>query len=102
MPMFYVGLALAGLCLVSGVVFALVEKVALHGNEQSIEAEQVSFSAISKFPKLFWLSIFHMACSYTVFASLYTVSSGMSQKRFGLSLTTASLLLVSSFEVIVS
>jgi nitrate/nitrite transporter NarK len=94
MLMLYSGLGLAILCLASCILFAVVEKIAMHGNEQYIEKKHVNFSQISNFPRLFWLIIFYMAFYYAVINTLYTTASGMSQDRFGLSISTAGFLIV--------
>jgi len=94
MPMFYVGVGLALLCLATCILFAVIERVAMHGNEQRIEKEHVNLLQISKFPRIFWLIIFYMAFYYAVINTLYTTASGMSQSRFGLNIATAGFLIV--------
>lgn len=101
MPILYVGLGFAILCLVTGIIFLIVEKLAMSGSDQVIQKEHVSLSHVSKFPGIFWFAILYMAFYYAAINAFNTVSSGMGQNRFSLSITTCGILLVYYFVILV-
>lgn len=101
MPILYVGLGFAILCLVTGVLFLLIEKLAMSGSDQIIQKEQVRLSHVPKFPGIFWFVILYMAFYYAAINAFNAVSSGMGQDRFSLSITTCGILLVCCFLTLV-
>eukprot|EP00826_Nyctotherus_ovalis_P021053 TRINITY_DN16723_c0_g7_i6.p1 TRINITY_DN16723_c0_g7~~TRINITY_DN16723_c0_g7_i6.p1 ORF type:complete len:225 (+),score=48.96 TRINITY_DN16723_c0_g7_i6:73-747(+) len=91
---FYIALGTSVTCLGSALLFAVLEHFLTKESAASGAKEQVSISGVLKFPKVFWLLIFYMGFFDAIINSLYAITSGMAQKRFGFDVTMAGTLLV--------
>jgi len=91
---FYIALGTSMTCLASALLFAILEWFLTKNITQTKSKDQVNISGIFKFPKIFWLLIFHMGSFDAIINSLYAITSGMAQRRFGFDVTMAGTLLV--------
>ena len=96
-PIFWIALVFAIICLVSAIIFTFVEWKAMKAQDKKAPSTEITIGGIAQFPRIFWLMILFMAFHYVVVNSLNSIAGGMSQKRFGLSVTVAGFLIVSLF-----
>ena len=98
---FYIGLGFSIVCLIAAIAFVIVETICMDGQPQPIAKSEVTCSSILKFPRIFWLYTFYMAFFYAIINSLYSVSSGLVQTRFGFSVNQAGIVYVSLMLILV-
>lgn len=96
----WIGLALASLCLISTIIFSIIECFSSKPCSRSVRGS-IRITRIFNFPLLYWVLTLYISFSYLAIISLNTVASGMLQTRFGFTVSAAGVTLCIPLVVII-
>jgi len=92
---YWLGFGLILITLITSIAFSLIDYCALKDNQHLEQrGEQVQFSGIANFPKVFWFIALSQPFIYGAIYTMSAISSSYVQTRFGFNLTSAGLIIV--------